>query len=254
MKVQVRAALAIAVLALVAAVSGVGGALAGQVLITGKQIKNGSLTTQDYRSGSVRASDVQNDSIGSTDLQNEGVQSTDLSDGGVQSADLQNGGVQSADIEDNGIHTQDIGTNQVQASDLELPDPQQTVEPGTASANVGDTFASIDLVETYVKEDPTSILEVTWTGSASAGFSPCQFQIRVDGQPAAGGAGALYVANGTTNGNVMISVDFMDLPAGPHEVSVYGRAVGAGESTFPCTVGPEAAQLQQTFVVAEQVV
>jgi hypothetical protein len=222
MKLQIRAALAIATLALVAAVSGIAGAVAGQVLITGKQIRNGSLTTQDYRKGSVRTSDVQNGTVASADLATEGVQS------------------------------QDIGTNQVQPSDVEAPDPQLGLEAGAASAEVSDEFVPLDPIETYVKEDPTSILEVSWTGSASAGFLPCQFQLRVDGQAAAPGAGVIYVGNGSVNGNVMVVVDFFGLAVGPHEIAIYARSVGGAGST--CTVGPESAQITQTFITAEQVV
>lgn len=221
MKLQVRASLLIAVVALVAALSGIGGAYAGTVLITGKQIKNGSLTTQDYRKGSVRTSDVQNGAVGSPDLTN------------------------------GGVSTADIGANQVQPTDLALPAPQVGVEAGTASAEVGDGFTLVDPVETYVKVDPTSILEVTWTGSAAAGFLPCQFQIRIDGQEPAGGAGTIYVANGSVNGNIMTSVTFSGLPEGPHDIAIYARSVG-GSTT--CTVGPEQAQIKQSFITAEQVV
>ena len=224
MKLQVRASLLIAVVALVAALSGVGGVYAGTVLITGKQIKNGSLTTQDYRKGSVRTSDVQNGSVGSPDLTN------------------------------GGVSTADIGTNQVLPSDLDLPDPQLGVEAGTASANVGEGFELVDPVETYMKVDPTSILEVTWTGSAAAGFLPCQFQIRIDGQEPPGGAGTIYVANGSVNGNIATSVTFPGLPEGPHEIAIYARSIGGGGGTFPCTVGPETAQIKQTFLTGEQVV
>lgn len=244
MKLQVRASLLIAVVALVAALSGVGGVYAGTVLITGKQIKNGSLTTQDYRKGSVRTSDVQNSSLLAPDLATGSVESPELATGAVASPDLQDGGVQ----------TGDIGANQVQPSDLDLPDPQVGVEAGTASADVGDGFTLVDPVETYVKVDPTSVLEVTWTGSAAAGFLPCQFQVRVDGQEPAEGAGTIYVANGSVNGNIMTTVAFEGLPEGPHEIAIYARSVGGGGGTFPCTVGPEQAQIVQSFLTAEQVV
>lgn len=223
MKLQVRASLAIAVIALVAALSGVGGVYAGTVLITGKQIKNGSLTTQDYRKNSVRPSDVQNNSIAAPDLTNEGVTSAD------------------------------IGTNQVTPSDVEAPDPQLGTEVGASSGQLGEEFTLLDPVETYVKEDPTSVLEVTWSGSAEAGFLPCQFQLRVDGQAAAPGAGVVYVANGSVNGNVAVTADFFGLPAGAHEIAIYARSLGGGGGTSTCTVGPATAQLQQTFVTSEQV-
>jgi hypothetical protein len=233
MKLQIRASLLIAVLALVAALSGVGGVYAGTVLITGKQIKNGSLTTQDYRNGSVRTTDVRN--------------------GTIDSADIGNNEVSTADIGEGEVRAGDIGSNQVQPTDLQLPAPQQGVEAGTSSAAVSEEFTVLDPVETYVKVDPTSVLEVTWTGSAAAGFSPCQFQVRVDGNPPADEAGTVYVGNGTVNGNITTSVTFAGLGEGPHEIAIYARAIGGG-GTFPCTVGPEQAQIKQTFIIAEQVV
>lgn len=224
MKVQVRFATVMATVALVATLCGIGGAYAGSVFITGKQIRNGSLTTQDYKKGSVQPSDVKNGSVGTTDLQN----------GGIAGAD--------------------IGSDQVEAGDLNLPDPQQVTETGTASAEVGDAFTLLDPVETYVKVDPTSQLEITWTGSAATQFLPCQFQIRVDGLPAPGEAGTIYVPNGTVDGNISTTASFPGLPVGPHVIAVYARSVGGGGGQFPCTVGPTQAQISQTFLTAEQVI
>lgn len=223
MKLQVRFAVAVAVLALVAALSGIGGAYAGTVLIGSKQIRNGSLLTQDYKTGSVRTSDVQN--------------------GTVSTPDLENGGIDSVDI----------GTNEVTPSDLELPDPKQVVEPESSPSQVGGDFVNVDPVTTYTKVDPTSVLEVTWTGSASAGFSPCQFQLRVDGQPAAPGAGVIYVSNGSIQGNVSLTASFEGLAEGPHEVAIFARTTGGGGSPQPCTVSPPEAQIMQTFLIGEQV-
>lgn len=231
-RLQSRVALAIAAVALLCALSGIAGAYAGQVLITGKQIRNGSLTTQDYKKGSVQTSDVK--------------------DGAISGADVGDGAVGAPDLQDGGITSTDIGTNQVTPTDIDLPDPVQTVEPGAASASLGTDFVNLDPIETYVKVDGTSDLEVTWSGSAEAGFSPCQFQIRVDGQAAAAGAGVVYVANGTINGNVSTTALFSGLPAGPHDVAIYARAVNAGGS-YPCTIGPAGAQMVQTFITGEQV-
>lgn len=228
---QVRAALALAVLALVLALGGVAGAVAGP-MITGAQIKDNSLTTRDYRKGSVRTADVQNGGLRSPDLATEAVQSVDLAADSVQAAD--------------------IGGNQVTPEAVAAPEPQQIVQPGTFSTEVAEEFAPIDQVATYTKVDATSILEISWTGSASAGFVPCQFQVRVDGAAAAPGAGVFYVANGSVNGNVMLAADF-DLPAGPHEISIAARSLGGGGAST-CTVGPAEAQIAQTFVVGEKIV
>lgn len=220
MKLQVRFAVAVSVIALVAALSGIAGAYAGQVLIGSKQIRNGSLLTVDYKKGSVRTSDIQN--------------------GGVDAPDIGTGEVQAPEIAD----------GSVDGAEIDVPDPVETVEPEPTAAPVPGEFVLLDPVTTYEKVEAASLLEVTWTGSASAGFSPCQFQVRVDGQAPAPGAGTIYVPNGSIEGNVSVTATFESLPAGPHSVAIFARSIIAGQT---CTVGPNEAQVAQSFLIAEQV-
>lgn len=244
MKVQVRAALAVAILALVAAVSGAAGA--ATVFVTSKQIKNGTILSQDIHKQAVR----------STDLQNEGVKAPDIGTGQVTSSEIGNGDVASADIGEGEVHSGDIGANQVTPSDVEAPEPEQLVEADAASGPATTAgFALLDVVGTYAKEDPTSVLEVDWSGSAAAGqFGACLFQLRVDGQPAGASAGQVYLSPGDVT-SVSASALFDGLGAGPHQVEVWAM-IGANHigEEFTCTVGPAAAGIGQTFVVSEQVV
>lgn len=199
----------------------IGGAAATGVFVTSKQIKDGAILSQDIHKSAVRSSDI----------------------GG--------GAVKSADILDGAVGSADIGTGQVQPEDVSMPSPAQLQETDVSAIMAGDAFALADNAGIYNKIDPTSVLEVDWSGTASAGFSPCKFQLRVDGQPSSASAGELYVANGSTL-SVAVSALFSGLATGPHQIEVW--AVSALEGSYPCTVGPASAGIGQTFVVSEQVV
>jgi hypothetical protein len=222
MQFKQRYSMVVSTLALVVALTSAG-AYAGQALIGGKQIRNGSITSKDIRKKAVKTSDIGTGAV----------RSTDLSTGAVQSAD--------------------IGEGQVQAQDITLPAPQQLQSADGASAEVGGDYARVDIVGSYSKQDPASVLEVTWTGTAAAGFSPCVFQLRVDGAASGDGAGVIYVQNGTTV-SVSASALFSGLGAGAHQIEVWARLTSAGGTNYPCTVGPAEAGVAQTFVVSEQVV
>lgn len=237
MKVQVRLSVALSVVALVAALCGVGGAYAGSVLVTSKQIKNGTIVTQDIHKGGVKSSDVAN--------------------GTIASPDIGNGDVSTADIGTGQVQTADIGEGQVQPQDVTMPEPEQVVEGDIAKAEVGtESFGLIDTVGTYAKEDGAAQLQVDWSGSAAADpQGACIFQVRVDGQAAANGAGQVYLGPSAVI-SVSTSALFDGLAVGPHTVEVWAM-IGSNHNPsggpFSCTVGPLTAGVSQTFVVSEQV-
>lgn len=215
----------VSTLALIFAVAAfcVGGAMATGVIVTSKQIKNGTILTQDIHKNAVQSSDIGN--------------------GDVKSTDIQNGTVDS----------DDIGNGAVEAQDLTLPDPKQLQESGVSSTKVGlNSFTFLDTVDTYQKQDPASVLEIDWTGTATGAEFPCIFQLRVDGQAsAAQGGGTVFV--GTSPISVSVSALFSGLPPGPHTIEIWAMlARGVGEAT--CTVGPPDTGVSQTFVVSEQVI
>lgn len=215
-----KAALVVAIIAMIASFAGM--ASAARFLITSSaQIKPGVILTNDIHKNAVRATDIQT--------------------GAVKSADLATGAVQSADI----------GEGQVQPEDVTAPEPEQIPDQG-ATVEVTDTFALVDPVGAYTKEDPTSVLLIEWVGTARAEFSGCVFQIRVNGQPAtAQGGGEVFVSNGSTwSGST--SALFDGFGAGPVNVEVWAKATISG-TPFPCTVGP-AGTIPQSFVVSEAVV
>lgn len=153
------------------------------------------------------------------------------------------------------ISGKQIKNNSIRAKKVKFP-KATPVRPGGARASrviaqksVSDQYEQVAVMGTYAKRDPTSVLQLTWTGTARADFSPCIFQLRVDGQPPIGGGGEVYVQNSNT---VSVSAQglFTALSPGPHEVAVYARLPVAGGS-HPCTVGPEHAQIAQTVNAAE---
>jgi hypothetical protein len=205
----------------------VGGAMATGVLVTSKQIRNGAILSQDIHKSAVRSSDI--------------------GGGAVKSDDIKNGTVDSADI----------GDGDVTPTDVSMPAPVQLQEGSSSAGNAGfDAFRVVDVVGAYTKVDPTSLLEVDWSGSVGApSTAACVFQLRVDGQSAGQSAGMAYVEPGEAQ-SVGASALFQDLPAGVHQVEVWAMVSlnHYGEGPFTCTVGPEKAGIGQTFVVSEQVV
>ncbi|HET9198222.1 MAG TPA: hypothetical protein VFN92_08230 [Solirubrobacterales bacterium] len=213
----------VATVALVVALVGVPGVTAGGLLVTSKQIKNNSITSADLRKSAVKTSD--------------------LGTGAVRSADIQTGAVESADI----------GEGEVTPGDVTMPDPiqLQVTSPNAIEAN--SDFALVANAGTYSKVDPTSVLQVDWTGTARSPFgTDCLFQLRVDGQPSSPTGGLLFVASGPAIG-VSASAIFSNLPPGPHTVQVWARDARTSGPTR-CIVGPEEAGIAQTFVVGELVV
>lgn len=199
----------------------IGGAMATGVIVTSKQIKNGSIRTQDIHKNAVRTSDIGTSAV----------MSTDIGTGAVQ--------------------TSDIGAGQVAPEDVTMPAPAQISETSVETVQAPDGFVVVDVAGSYAKADPSSLLEVSWTGTVATGFSPCIFQLRVDGQPSGANAGEIYVANSSTL-SVSVSALFSGLPVGPHQVEVWAKS--SLEGSYPCTVGPASAGIGQTFVIAEQVV
>jgi hypothetical protein len=203
-----------ATLALVIALSGIGTALAG-VIVGSKQIKNGSILSRDIHKAGVRSTDVKNGTIGSAD----------------------------------------IGDGDVQPQDVTMPSPAQIKDSDVAAIVPTLDFALVETVGSYAKEDPNSILEVDWTGSVrgenGGEQSGCVFQLRVDGQPAPGGAGEVF-GRGLTS--VSASALFSGLPAGPHQIEIWARMTINAAMGNSCMVGPAAAGVAQTIVVSEQVI
>lgn len=70
-------AMIVAIIALVVATTG--GAIAGSALITGKNIKNGSVTGLDIKNNTIASADITNNSVASADVRNGTIGTIDLS-------------------------------------------------------------------------------------------------------------------------------------------------------------------------------
>lgn len=189
----------------------------------------------------------------SAQIKNNVIKSADIHANGVTPSDIKT--VTSADIANGEVKTADIGSGQVTPEDVTMPPPLQVEQaPGSiAPANVDQGFAPVDTAGAYSKADATSALQVSWSGTAEAGFSPCVFQIRVDGRPAAQGAGETYVPNSQATSISAVAL-FDGLPPGSHQIEIWARITGGGGATYPCTVGPGFAGIGQTFVIEEVVI
>lgn len=195
------------------------------------------------------------DKITSSDIPPNTIKSSDLAKNSVRSPDLKASAVQSSDIKTGAVTTSDIGEGQVEPVDVTAPTPGQlTVGAGVAPPLQGSsTFQQVATAGGYTKSDPTSLLEVAWTGTASAEGLACIFQLRIDGQPSGGAVAEVFVPAG---GAISVSATalFAGLAEGPHTVSVWARNLVDAEGAHTCTVGPAGPGITQTFVVSEVVV
>lgn len=215
----------VATLALFVALTGVGLVKAG-VLVTGAQIKNGTITFQDIRRNGIKAKNVGKNAI------------------------------TSADIRTGAVRTADIGEGQVTPESVTMPDPSQIKFNGTAMIEPPKgalSFEKIVDLGSYVKQDAESTLEITWTGSVEGRnggeVSGCVFQLRIDGSPAPNGGGEVFGLNMVS---VSASALFPGLGIGPHTVEVWAK-VNVDTTGNRCVIGPEKAAVGQT-VVAHEVV
>jgi hypothetical protein len=247
----------VSTMALVIAIAAlcVGGALAGGVLVTSKQIKNGSILTQDLHKNSVKGKDIATDSVTSSDIGADQVTAPDIGADQVTSEAIGAGQVNSEAIGNGDVSSADIGNGQVGPQDVNMPDPSQLKDEDVAVLAAPTLeFQKVDDVGTYTKEDATSDLEVDWTGSVKGEnggeASGCVFQLRVDGQPAPSGGGEVF-AKGLTS--VSATALFGQLPTGAHAIEIWARVTIATSMGNSCIVGPAAAGIGQTVVVSEQV-
>lgn len=214
----------IGVFAAIAALTMGGAIAAGKIeVVTSKQIKNGTIKTQDIARNGVRASDIRN--------------------GSVHSADVANGA----------IGTEDIGAGEVTPQDVSMPEPVQIRVPvgedTKVVAKVGEQYTRISTVGSYTKAASDSALEVTWTGTAAADYSACNFELRVDGQSSGGGE----VFAGGNGASISTTALFKDLPAGQKAIEVWAKHVPGGGDAGDCTLGPVPPNIAQTYVISEKV-
>lgn len=190
-----------------------------------------------------------NNLIDSGDIRNGSVRSADITKSGVKSSDLGAGAVRSTDIKTAAVQSSDIGQGEVEPVDVTMPDPRQLVLREQKASDVGENFGLVATVGSYDKQAADSQLRVTWTGTAQGFTHSCVFQLRVDGQASATGAGVLYV--GTSIESVSAAALFAVISTGPHSIEIWARAIAGPGSTSSCIVGPAGAGIDQTVVLDE---
>lgn len=220
-------ALAALIVSLVGA--GIAGAGAAGVFVTGKQIKNGSITARDLHRNSVRSSAIGNGAVKSADVGAEAIRSADIGTGQVQDVD--------------------IGDDQVTPRSLSLPAPMQFIVPPQVVGPVGPDFGPLASVGVYSKASASSVVKVDWSGVAVSGEATnCIFQIRVNGAPPEGGGGEVFAFS---TENVSTSAVFSGQPAGPVEVEVWSKYSGKAGGQATCILSPDYPGLKSTFVISE---
>jgi hypothetical protein len=251
----------VATLALFIALGGTTMAATG--MITGKQIKNGSITAADIKKAGIDAkvigknavtsSAIKADAVGAEEIKADAVTGGAIAPDAVGTSEIGANAVTSEQIGNGDIKSADIGNGEVTPEDITVPGPVQFVI-GSATVQVADEYAKLADVGTYTKQDPTSILSVTWTGTALAPSQSCIFQLRVDGQPAPNAAGLIFANAGQfATVNVSSTALFSGLGGGPHAVEVWARAItGGAPTTDACIIGPAEAGIPQTFIVSEE--
>lgn len=211
-----------------------GGAIAGGQLV----IKSSS----QIRDGAIKASDIKRNSITAAKIRRNAVRAPAIRRNSIRTSAIQPGAVTSNEVQDGAVVPEDVS----------FPDGVQIVQDAPASAPQDATPSPLAVPGTYAKESPDSDLVVSWTGTARASDSACIFQLYVDGQPAADGAGEVYVPTGGQPESVSATAKFSGLPPGPHRVEVWARSASP-HGEHDCTVGPAEAQISQTYTVEEAV-
>jgi hypothetical protein len=154
------------------------------------------------------------------------------------------------------ISGKQIKNNSIKAKKVKFPRARPLGPPAHAAAkahaSVSDQYSQVADLGSYSKSDPTSVLQVTWTGPVSTDFDPCVFQLRVDGQPPAGGGGGEVLVQNSTTLSISDQALFSGLGVGNHEVSVWARIRDVGPN-YPCTVGGTNPSVPQTANAVELV-
>ena len=128
------------------------------------------------------------------------------------------------------INGHDIKKGTVTGKQVKFPTARRVgVTARSASAHTASSFDG-----PYIKLDPASVLQVTWSGTVTGYDSPCIYQLTVDGNPPSGGGGQAYVSNSQT-ASVSTQALFPGLEVGEHIIGIESTPInGPG---YICDVG-----------------
>lgn len=153
-----RLSLVISLFALAVALTGVGAAAAG-IIVTSKQIQNGT------------------------------IRSVDISRNGVRSTDVANGTIDSVDV----------GGNEIKPSDVEMPAPIEVTPDGVSGPVTGaySRLATVAVITKVQDASPLEI--TLGGAVAGGPGTNCAYQLRVNGAPALDGGGEAFSPTGAVN-------------------------------------------------------
>lgn len=167
---------------------------------------------------------------------------------------IKNNSLTTLDIRNDTVSSADIGEGAVTPSDMTLPPPCELSLPDNASAVVSDQFTKLGYVGNCVKEQPESLVNLTWSGvvESSSGVT-CLYQLRINGQPSAVGGGEVFSQSGAVN--VSTSAIFSGIPTGPVPIEVWAKYTAtAGLNEPTCKLGPPTQGIDSTFIFNEETV
>lgn len=190
--------------------------------------------------------------IGSNQIKNNSIKSVDLRKSSVKSIDLATSSVKAIDVAANAVSSSELSDGAVGLPEADLPDPRM-LKSSAEAAIVGTTeYQKVMAVDAFTKEGApeSSELSAMWSVTVKAGFSPCVFQLRANGAPAAAGTSEVYVPSGGQPETVSAPAVFSNLAAGPVTFEVWARTTLPGG--YPCTVSPSEAGVGQSVSVVEE--
>jgi hypothetical protein len=117
MPLKSNRALKLALVVLLGLALGTGTGAAGS-LITGADIKDGSIASADIKNGSLQENDVKDGSLASVDVKDNSLQGADVKDGTLASSDVKDGTLASADVKDNSLQGADVKDGSLASADI----------------------------------------------------------------------------------------------------------------------------------------
>lgn len=131
--------------------------------VAGIDIKNGSLTGADVYDGSISRNDIKDGTLTGADIYNGGLTGADVADGSITGADLS--GITASDFAAGGVSGADLLNGTVTSADI----ADQSIEAGDLAPTVGDSIAQQIKSGSYFQEGQ---IAGTWTESGLTGHLP----------------------------------------------------------------------------------
>jgi hypothetical protein len=197
-----------------------GGTATAAVLITGKNVKNGSLTGADLKDNSVGSVDVQNGALVAKDFKAGQLPAGPKGDPGPQGPPGKDGA--------NGTN----GVDGAPGTPAVYKRTSLTYSGGITTPNTLYQFVQERVVGSFTKDRGDSVIEVIANGHGYTWSGGCSWQIRIDGKNNQGETTSLYdgtEAQVESQQAVPYTIDsvFQGLAAGSHEVTLWVRGAAS---------------------------